>query len=149
MSSQHWQWQDDAKKEIKKCNPQIWYEKHMWTHSLIQKLCIETVNKCSNNSWKNAELTEYDSAEGKTNNSNILTCDTTYSGCIYEDIEGKEESSFTEWICDCPNALDDFWKSRKENIEDVATYTEQVYMCQICHFENIKFVWEVLMQHFS
>ena len=56
----------------------------------------------------------------------------------------NDESGLTEWEYDCPSAPDVFWKSVKEDIQDIVTYIQQLGMAQECHFDDIKLLLEAV-----
>ena len=58
------------------------------------------------------------------------------------------ESHSTEWEYDCPVAPDVFWKSVKEDIQDIVTYTQQLGMSQEFHVDDIKLRLEAVTKHF-
>ena len=60
----------------------------------------------------------------------------------------NDESRLTECEYDCPAAVDVFWKSVKEDIQDIITYTQQLGMAQEFHIEDIKLLLEALTKHF-
>ena len=60
----------------------------------------------------------------------------------------NDESRLTEWEYDCPAALDMFWKSVKEDIQDIVMYTEQLGMAQEFHSEDIKLLLEAVTKYF-
>ena len=61
----------------------------------------------------------------------------------------KDESRLTEWEYDCPAVPDVFWKSVKEDMQDIVTYTQQLRMAQEFHSEDIKLCLEAVTKHFS
>ena len=60
----------------------------------------------------------------------------------------NDKSRLTEWEQDCPVAPDVFWKSVKEDIQDIVTYVQQLGMAQEFHTENIKLLLEAVTKHF-
>ena len=50
----------------------------------------------------------------------------------------NDESRLIEWEYDCLAVPDVFWKSVKEDIQDIVTYTQQLGMAQESHSEDIK-----------
>ena len=58
------------------------------------------------------------------------------------------ESRSTEWEYDCAVAPDVFWKSGKEAMQDIVTYTQQLGMAQEFHSEDIKLVLEAVTKYF-
>ena len=58
------------------------------------------------------------------------------------------ESRSTEWEYDCAVAPDVFWKSGKEAMQDIVTYTQQLGVAQEVHFEDIKLLLEAVTKHF-
>ena len=59
----------------------------------------------------------------------------------------NDESPLTEWEYDCPAALDVFWKSIKDDIQNIMTYTQQLGMAQEFHSEDIKLLLEAVTKH--
>ena len=70
------------------------------------------------------------------------------SGYSIKISHANDESRFTEWAYDCPAAPEVFWKSIKEDIQDIVTYTQQLYMAQEFHSEDIKLLLEAVTKHF-
>ena len=54
----------------------------------------------------------------------------------------------TEWEYDCPAAPDVFWKTMKENIQDIVTYTQQLGMAQEFHSVDVKLLLEAVIKDF-
>jgi hypothetical protein len=65
-----------------------------------------------------------------------------------EVLKPNEESRLTEWKFDCPPAPELFWKSVKDNLENIVLYTQQLGMAQEYHPEDIKLLLEAVTKHF-
>ena len=60
----------------------------------------------------------------------------------------NNESCLTELEYECPVALDMFWKLVKEDIQDIATYIQQLSTAQELHSEDIKLLLKAVTKHF-
>ena len=60
----------------------------------------------------------------------------------------NDESQLTEWKYDSPAALNVFWKSVKENIQDIIKYTQQCGTALEFHYKDIKLLLEAVIKHF-
>ena len=76
--------------------------------------------------------------------------ETLHSPVVYSIKVSKpnDQSRLTEWECDCHAAPDVFWKSVKEDIQDIVTYTQQLSMAQDFHSEDIKLLLEGVTKYF-
>ena len=60
----------------------------------------------------------------------------------------NDKSRLTEWKYDYPAALDVFWKSVKEEIQDIVPYTQHLGMAQEFHSADIRLLLEAVIKHF-
>ena len=60
----------------------------------------------------------------------------------------NDEFRLTDWEYDCPAAPVVFWKSVKQDIQDIVTYTQQLGMAQEFHYEDIQLLLEVAIKYF-
>ena len=59
----------------------------------------------------------------------------------------NNEGQLTEWEYECRAAPDVFWKSVKEDTQDIVTYTQQLAMAQKFYSEDIKLLLEAVTKH--
>ena len=60
----------------------------------------------------------------------------------------NDEYQLTEWEYDCPAAADTFWKSVKEDIQDIVTHTQQLGIAQEFNSEDMKLLLAGVTKHF-
>ena len=60
----------------------------------------------------------------------------------------NDECPLTQWEYNCPATPDLFWKSVKENIQDIVTYSQQLGMAQDFYYVDIKWLLEAVTKHF-
>ena len=63
-------------------------------------------------------------------------------------LKDKDKSELKEWEYDCLAAPNVFWKSVKEDIQDIVTYTQQLGMAQEFYSEDIKLLLKAITKHF-
>ena len=72
----------------------------------------------------------------------------TLVGYAIEVSNPKCKEGLTEWEYDCPAAPDVYWKSVKEDIQDIVMYTQQLGMAREFHSEAIKLQLEVVTKYY-